>query len=321
MVAKRYSYIMIKKLRIATRSSPLAIAQAQIARDALISVDTRLAEPGLIDIIPIQTTGHKMQRGSLTKIGGKGLFTKEIEDALLEDRVDIAVHSMKDMPTALPPGLRVVAVLPREDTRDALISNNKKIKSIEDLPSGACVGTASLRRSAILKNKRPDIKITNLRGNIQTRLKKVEAGDFDATFLAVAGLKRLGLLEKMTGILDFKEMLPAVGQGALGIECRKSNSKICELIDRVNHKETYACVQAERAFLAVLDGSCRTPIGGLATLDGSIFTITGLVIRPDGSEAIYRKRQGDFGNSMEIARAVAADLKSAAGPGFFKEDC
>ncbi len=311
---------MTDKIKIGTRGSPLAIAQANLARDCLIAVAPHFAGTGLIEIVPIRTTGDKMQASSLATIGGKGLFTKEIEEALLENRVDIAVHSMKDMPTVLPDGLQIQALLPREDPRDALIAHDAAVKKLDDLPIGASVGTASLRRRALLLNRRPDIQVENLRGNINTRLKKIEVGTFDATLLAVAGLKRLGLSDKVSAILDTEEMLPAVCQGALGIECRQNDIKIRELLSRVNHQETNSCVEAERAFLKVLDGSCQTPIGGLAILKGSNFSFHGLVIRPDGSEVIFIKRDGCAKESLEIATAAGMELKERAGSKFFSEN-
>ena len=311
---------MTDKIKIATRGSPLAIAQANLARDRLIAVAPHMAGVGLIEIVPIRTTGDKMRAGPLAMIGGKGLFTKEIEEALLENRADIAVHSMKDLPTVLPDGLKIQALLPREDPRDALIAHDTAVNKLEDLPIGASVGTASLRRRALLLNRRPDIQVKNLRGNINTRLKKIEAGTFDATFLAVAGLKRLGLSDKVTRILDAEEMLPAVCQGALGLECRQNDEQICELLTRVNHPETYRCVEAERAFLKVLDGSCQTPIGGLAVLNGSKFSFRGLVIRPDGSEENFIKRDGCAEDSLKIAISVGTELKERAGSKFFSEN-
>ena len=311
---------MTDKIKIATRGSPLAIAQANLARDRLIAVAPHMAGVGLIEIVPIRTTGDKMRASPLAMIGGKGLFTKEIEEALLENRADIAVHSMKDLPTVLPDGLKIQALLPREDPRDALIAHDTAVNKLEDLPIGASVGTASLRRRALLLNRRPDIQVKNLRGNINTRLKKIEAGTFDATFLAVAGLKRLGLSDKITRILDAEEMLPAVCQGALGLECRQNDEQICELLTRVNHPETYRCVEAERAFLKVLDGSCQTPIGGLAVLNGSKFSFRGLVIRPDGSEKNFIKRDGCAEDSLKIAISVGTELKERAGSKFFSEN-
>ena len=257
---------MTAKLRIATRGSPLALAQAHEVRDRLAACHADLAAPDAVEIIVIRTTGDRMQSGPLADVGGKGLFTKEIEEALMEGRADIAVHSMKDVPTWLPDGLAIGCLLPREDPRDALVGGNAK--TIKRLPIGAVVGTASLRRRAILLNRRPDLEVVTLRGNVQTRLAKVEAGEVAATLLAVAGLKRLGLADKAAGVLNPEDMLPAVCQGAIGIELRDGDGAIRSLVDAINHAPTAQCVAAERALLDVLDGSCRTPIAALANIDG-----------------------------------------------------
>ena len=226
---------------------------------------------------------------------------------------------MKDVPTVLPDGLALKALLPREDPRDALIAHDNTIKSLAELPVGANVGTASLRRKALLLSARPDVQIDILRGNVQTRLDKVESGEFDATFLAVAGLKRLGLFDRATAIIDPDEMLPAVCQGAIGIECREDDASISDLLAAINHAETEIRTQTERAFLALLDGSCRTPIGGLATITGSTLSFRGLIVRPDGSEVHAAQRDGNIDNAIEIGIAVGEDLRSRAGPGFFDD--
>ncbi|NKB19986.1 MAG: hydroxymethylbilane synthase [Alphaproteobacteria bacterium] len=312
--------MMTDTIRIATRGSPLALAQANMVRDILAAAHPVLAGDGAIEILPMRTTGDKIQIGSLAAVGGKGLFTKEIEDALLENRADIAVHSMKDVPTVLPEGLTIRALLPREDPRDALIAHDNTIKSLVDLPVGASVGTASLRRKALLLSARPDIQIDILRGNVQTRLDKVQAGEFDATFLAIAGLKRLGLFDKATAILDPDEMLPAVCQGAIGIECREDDASTGDLLAVINHAETEIRTNAERAFLARLDGSCRTPIGGLATIAGTMLSFRGLVVRPDGSEVHAAQREGTVDEAVEIGIAVGDDLRARAGSGFFDDN-
>lgn len=311
---------MIDKIRIATRSSPLALEQAKIVRDRLVAINPLLASAGRIEILPMRTTGDKIQSGSLSLLGGKGQFTKEIEEALLENRADIAVHSMKDVPTILPKGLEIKALLPREDPRDALIAHDTSIQSLAELPFGAKVGTASLRRSAMLLNLRPDVQIEVLRGRVETRLGKVEAGEVDATFLAVAGLKRLGLAEKATVILEPEEMLPAVCQGTIGVECRKDVTAVCDLLSKINHTETKGRTQAERAFLKALDGSCRTPIGGLATINGSTLSFRGLIVRPDGSEVYVKQFDGKIEDAVVIGTSVAEDLKARAGIGFFNDD-
>ncbi|MGY9020187.1 MAG: hydroxymethylbilane synthase [Alphaproteobacteria bacterium] len=311
--------MMTDKIRIATRGSPLALAQANMVRDILAAAHPALAKDGAIEILPMRTTGDKIQVGSLASAGGKGLFTKEIEDALLDNSADIAVHSMKDVPTVLPEGLALKALLPREDPRDALIAHDDTVKSLADLPIGASVGTASLRRKALLLSARPDVQIDILRGNVQTRLDKVKAGEFDATFLAVAGLKRLGLFDRATAIIDPDEMLPAVCQGAIGIECREDDASICDLLATINHAETEIRTHTERAFLALLDGSCRTPIGGLATITGSTLSFRGLIVRPDGSEVHAAQRDGKLDAAIETGIAVGEDLRSRAGPGFFDD--
>ena len=311
---------MTDKIRIATRASPLAIEQAKIVRECLVSTNPSLASPDRIEILPMRTTGDKIQSGSLSLLGGKGQFTKEIEEALLEDRADIAVHSMKDVPTTLPKGLEIRAFLTREDPRDALIAHDTSIQSLAELPFGAKVGTASLRRGAMLLNLRPDIQIEVLRGSVETRLGKVEAGEVDATFLAVAGLKRLGFLDRATVILQPEEMLPAVCQGTIGVECRKDIKAICDLLSKINHAETNSRTLAERAFLTALDGSCRTPIGGLAEINGPTLSFRGLIVRPDGTEVYSKQHDGNIENAVDIGASVAEDLKARAGIGFFDED-
>ena len=309
---------MTTALRIATRGSPLALAQAHETRDRLAAAHSDLASPGAIDITTYRTTGDAQQVGSLSDIGGKGLFTKEIEDALLDGSADIAVHSMKDVPTILPDGLIMVAYLPREDPRDAFIAHTAT--GLADLPQGATVGTASLRRKAILLSTRPDIQIEVLRGNVETRLKKIEAGEMDATFLAAAGLKRLGLFDRARMALSPDDMLPAVCQGAIGIECRENDTKTRALLAAIHHSETGICVEAERAFLAALDGSCRTPIAGLATINGDIVSMRGLIVRPDGSETLAAQKDSSPAEASEMGRLLGESLHDKAGPGFFNEE-
>jgi hydroxymethylbilane synthase len=293
---------MTDRLRIATRGSPLALAQAHEVKGRLAAAHPALAAEDAIEIATYRTTGDRMQSGPLAEIGGKGLFTKEIEEALLENRADIAVHSMKDMPSDLPDGLAIAAILPREDPRDALIS--RAAARIADLPEGARVGTASLRRRAILLSTRPDLRIETLRGNVETRLARVEAGDFDATILAAAGLRRLGLIDRARAMIDTDTMLPAACQGWLAA---------------IDDAPTACCIAAERAFLAVLDGSCRTPIGGHATLDGDILSLRGLIVRPDGSETIAAHRDGPADDAVAIGQALGEELRARAGPGFFAD--
>lgn len=309
---------MTASLRIATRGSPLALVQANEVRDRLAAAHPALAAPGAVDIVTYRTTGDRQQTGSLSAIGGKGLFTKEIEDALLEGNAEIAVHSMKDVPTILPDGLIMAAYLPREDPRDALIAHTAT--GLDDLPYGATVGTASLRRKAILLSVRPDIRVEVLRGNVETRLKKIEAGEMAATFLAAAGLKRLGLIDRARAILSPDDMLPAVCQGAIGIECREDDSATRALLAAIDHAQTAICIAAERAFLAALDGSCRTPIAGLATISGDVLSLRGLIVRPDGSETLAAQRDGSPTDAGDLGRLLGEGLHDRAGPGFFDEE-
>jgi hydroxymethylbilane synthase len=308
---------MTARFRIATRGSPLALVQATEVRDRLAAAHHDLAAPGAIDIVTYRTTGDRQQTGSLSAIGGKGLFTKEIEDALLGGKAEIAVHSMKDVPTILPDGLVMAACLPREDPRDAFIAHTAT--GLADLPQGATVGTASLRRKAILLSARPDIRVDVLRGNVETRLNKIEAGEMAATFLAAAGLKRLGLIDRARAILSPDDMLQAVCQGAIGIECREDDAGTRSLLAAIDHEETAICIAAERAFLATLDGSCRTPIAGLATIEGDTLSLRGLIVRPDGSETLAAQRDGSLEDPANLGRLVGEGLRNRAGPGFFDE--
>ena len=300
-------------LRIGTRGSPLALAQAHMTQAALaqalgVAVET-------IEIVTIRTSGDRIQDRPLSEAGGKGLFTKEIEEALLARTIDLAVHSAKDMPTVLPDGLMLAACLPREDVRDVFIS--RKADSLCALPHGAVVGTASLRRQAMVKRLRPDISTVVLRGNVETRIRKLEAGEVDATLLALAGLKRLGLADKATALLDAAEFLPAVGQGAVTIEARVDDARTRDLLARVDHADTSVALAAERAFLAVLDGSCRTPIAGHAVLDGDAIRFRGMILRPDGSEAFETTRAGDRRDAVALGADAGAELKAKAPPDFF----
>jgi len=300
-------------LRLGTRGSPLALAQARMVRQALAAAHG--FDPEQIAIEVIRTSGDRIQDRPLSDVGGKGLFTKEIEEALAAGAIDLAVHSSKDMPTALPPGLVLSAFMEREDARDAFIS--RKAKSIADLPGGAMVGTASLRRQAMVKRKRPDLTIVPLRGNVETRLRKLDEGVADAILLALAGLKRLGLVDAATAVLDVNEFLPAVGQGAIGIETRADDARTRELLAAINHADTFSALAAERAFLAVLDGSCRTPIGGHATISGGRLRFRGMVVKPDGSEAFEAAREGNVRDAEKLGADAGAELKGRAGPDFF----
>lgn len=306
---------MQPKLRIGTRGSPLALAQANETARRIAEADPAWAAPGALEIVTIRTTGDKMQAGPLAEIGGKGLFTKEIEDALLAEEIDLAVHSMKDVPTWVPEGLVIECILPREDPRDAFIS--PVASSFMDLPPGAVVGTASLRRSAILLNRRPDLAVRTLRGNVDTRLRKIADGEADATFLALAGLRRLGKEDQVTAIVETDQMLPAVCQGAIGIECRGGDDATRALLAKIDHEPTRMRTIAERALLAGLDGSCRTPIAALAELAGESLDLRALIVRPDGSEIIETTRQGDAADAEAIGADAAAELRARGGSDFF----
>jgi hydroxymethylbilane synthase len=300
-------------LRIGSRGSPLALVQAR-------EVQSRLAvaagtDPASIEIKIIRTTGDAIQDRPLMEAGGKGLFTKEIEEALLSGTIDLAVHSSKDMTTLLPPGLILSGFLPREDARDAFISN--KAKSLRELPSGAVIGTASLRRQAMVKRARPDLQIVPLRGNVETRLRKIEDGVADATLLAVAGLKRLGLLSTAAALLDIDEFLPAVGQGAIGIETRADDIATRALVAKISDADTATTLAAERAFLAVLDGSCRTPIGGHARIGDNAVHFRGIIVKPDGSEAFEVSREGPRAQATELGADAGRELKGRGGDDFF----
>lgn len=303
------------QLRIGTRGSALALAQAHETRDRLIAAHG-LPESAF-EIVVIKTSGDQIQDRPLSEVGGKGLFTKEIEQAMMDGDIDIAVHSAKDMPTVLPEGLELVAYLPREDVRDAFLS--PKAQRIQDLPQNAVVGSSSLRRQAMIKRLRPDIDVVMYRGNVQTRLKKLADGAVDATLLATAGLRRLGLRDVITSVIEPAEFLPAVGQGAICIEARADDTATRDLLAAIHHRETEICLTAERAFLAELDGSCRTPIGGLAKLDGDRIRLDGLILRPDGSEAHETFREGGISEARALGRDAGAELKRRGGPDFFRD--
>ena len=301
-------------LKIGTRGSPLALAQAHETRDRLIAAHA-LPETAF-RIAVIKTTGDRITDRSLSEIGGKGLFPKEIEEALLASEIDIAVHSMKDMPTILPPGLSIPCLLPREDVRDAFVSLTPP--SLAEMPPGAVVGTSSLRRRAQLWHRCPDLKVVEFRGNVQTRLRKLENGVAQATFLACAGLNRLGLAEIIRAAISPGEMLPAIAQGAIGIETRLDDTATQALLNPINHVPTATCLASERAFLAALDGSCQTPIGGLAEVAGDSLHFRGEIIRPDGSERLATERRGPMSTAAAMGADAAEELRSRAGPGFFE---
>ena len=304
---------VVSALRIGTRGSPLALAQARMVRQHLAAAHGW--DEDAIEIKVIRTSGDRIQDRPLSEVGGKGLFTKEIEDALLSGAIDLAVHSAKDMPTVLPDGLMLAACLPREDVRDVFIS--RKAATLRDLPQGAVVGTASLRRQAMVRRLRPDISVVPFRGNVETRLRKLDAGEVDATLLALAGLKRLGLADKATSLLDVQEFLPAVGQGVVTIEVRVDDARTRELLAKIDHRDSATALECERAFLGVLDGSCRTPIAGLAVLDGERLIFRGLILRPDGSEVFETTRSGTRGDAAALGADAGAELKGRAPPDFF----
>jgi hydroxymethylbilane synthase len=299
--------------RIGTRGSPLALVQARTVR-ARLAVALGVNEEAIALTI-IRTSGDMIQDRPLAEEGGKGLFTKEIEEALLDGRIDLAVHSAKDMPTVLPAGLMLAACLEREDPRDVFISY--KAKSLADLPQGATLGTTSPRRQAIAKRIRSDLRAVPLRGNVETRLRKLADGECDATILALAGLKRLGLADRATKIMDVHEFLPAVAQGAIGIEAREHDTRTRELLARIDHADTSTVIACERAFLAELDGSCKTPIGGHATIAGAAINFRGLIARPDGSAAHDIAGTGNRRDAIKIGMDTGRALKRQAGPGFF----
>nr|GMD90811.1 porphobilinogen deaminase, chloroplastic [Ipomoea batatas]GME13827.1 porphobilinogen deaminase, chloroplastic [Ipomoea batatas] len=306
-------------VRIGTRDSPLALAQAYETRDKLMASHPELAEEGAIEIIIIKTTGDKILSQPLADIGGKGLFTKEIDEALINAEIDIAVHSMKDVPTYLPDKTILPCNLPREDVRDAFISLSAA--SLADLPAGSTVGTASLRRKSQILHRYPSLQVLeNFRGNVQTRLRKLNEGVVQATLLALAGLKRLDMTENVTSILSIEDMLPAVAQGAIGIACRSDDEKMANYIASLNHEETRLAVVCERAFLKTLDGSCRTPIAGYASRgeDGDCI-FKGLVASPDGTRVIETSRKGPytFNDMVLMGEDAGKELLLQAGPGFF----
>ncbi|WP_420343292.1 hydroxymethylbilane synthase [Paenirhodobacter sp.] len=304
-------------LKIGTRGSPLALAQAHETRDRLMAAHG-LPETAF-EIVVIKTTGDDAALiaadKALKELGGKGLFTREIEEALLSGAIDIAVHSMKDMPTAQPPGLLLDCYLPREDVRDAFVS--PRFARIADLPEGAVVGSSSLRRRAQLANRRPDLKLVEFRGNVQTRLKKLDDGVAEATFLAMAGLRRLGRTEVARSAIAPEEMLPAVAQGAIGVERRSQDTRVAALLEPIHDLATGHRLAAERAFLATLDGSCETPIAGLAVLEGGTLWLRGEILRPDGSEALRAEARAPLAEAAALGADLARGLLAQAPKGFF----
>ena len=300
-------------LKLGTRGSPLALAQANETRARLAAAYDLPFEA--FEIVAIKTTGDRIIDRPLKEIGGKGLFTREIEEALLSGAIDIAVHSMKDMPTLQPGGLLLDTYLPREDVRDGFVSPG--YATLADLPEGALVGTSSLRRKAQVLVAYPHLEVVEFRGNVQTRLKKLDDGVATCTFLAMAGLNRLGRADVVQSALDPSEMLPAIAQGAIGIERREGDSRAAEMLSAIHDEVTGQQLVAERAFLAALDGSCETPIAGLAELNGTTLHLRGEVLRPDGSQSIKDARSAPIADGAALGRAMAEDMLKEAGPGFF----
>lgn len=302
-------------LRLGTRGSALALAQARLVQAQL--AQAHRLDPAAIEIRVIRTTGDRIQDRSLAESGGKGLFTKELEEALLENEIDFAVHSAKDMPTVLPDGLALVACLEREDPRDVLVS--PRAKSFADIPHGAKLGTASLRRQAMAKRLRPDLQVEMLRGNVETRLRRIDEGDFDATLLALAGLRRLGLVHAATAILDIDDFLPAVGQGVIVIEAREKDDRTRQYLAAIDNAAASTALAAERAFLTVLDGSCRTPIGGHAVISEAQVRFRGMILKTDGSESHETMREGSIADAVALGADAGEELKRRGGAGFFTQ--
>lgn len=299
--------------RIGTRGSALALAQAHETRARLMAAHAMPEEAFAIEVIA--TSGDRIQDRPLSEAGGKGLFTKEIEEALLDGRIDIAVHSSKDMPTLLPPGLELSAFLPREDPRDAFIG--RAAATIAELPQAAVVGSSSLRRQALIRRRRPDIAVAMFRGNVQTRLRKLEEGVVAGTILAYAGLRRLGLEHHVTDLMSLDDFPPAPGQGAICIESRIGDARARQLLAAINHRDTALALECERAFLAALDGSCRTPIAGHARVDGDRLVFRGTILTPDGVQAHEIRRHGDAESAAELGRRAGEAIRGHAGTRFF----
>ncbi len=303
-----------RPLKIGTRGSALALAQAEQVAERLRAAHPALASEGVIEIKIIKTTGDEIQDRKLSEIGGKGLFTKEIEEALADGGIDLAVHSMKDVPTVLPGGLEIVSILPREDPRDALFARDGQAEGgLAGLPAGAVVGTASLRRQAQVLAMRPDLSVVPLRGNVGTRLRKLEEGQVDATLLALAGLRRLDMADRVDHVLEPEEMLPAVAQGAIGLEARSDDEETLSWLEALSDQRSSQEVTAERACLAVLDGSCRTPIAALAQREAGDIWLRGLVAAPDGSKVVRAERRGAATDAAKLGREVGEEVRRRAG--------
>lgn len=300
-------------IRIATRKSPLALWQANHVRDALLARNAGVD----IELLTMSTQGDKILDTPLSKVGGKGLFVKELELGMLEGRADMAVHSMKDVPVDFPDGLGLAAILPREDPRDALISN--KFSSLDELPQGARVGTSSLRRQCQLRSRRPDLEVLDLRGNVNTRLKKLDNGEYDAIMLAAAGVKRMGWEQRISELLPPENFLPAIGQGAIGIEIRSDDEKIRLLVSALNDEQTAIRVQAERSLNEALDGGCQVPIAGYAEISHGVILLRALVGSPDGREMVQGVISGKPEDAVELGQVLAQDLLSRGAGDILKE--
>ncbi len=311
------------RIRVGTRASRLARLQVKLVRSALVAARPELDLAGAIEEVLIRTSGDAVQHRALSEIGGKGLFAKEIDEALLEGRIDIAVHSMKDLETWLPDGTAIACVIGRDDPRDAMVlsETHKGVvdpaRPLNALPEGAVVGTASLRRKAQLLHHRSDLEVVLFRGNVQTRLRKLAEGQADAAILAFVGLERLGIATVAAAALAPEVMLPAVGQGVVGVTCRADDEARLGLLAAINDEGAMTCVTAERTMLEILDGSCHTPIGGFAEFTAGRLRLRGLVARPDGSEVHRADRSGDASDPQALGRAVGEELRQAAGSGFF----
>ena len=305
------------KIRIGTRGSPLALAQAGEVKSRLLTAHPNLSETDVM-IVVIATTGDRIQSKPLREFGGKGLFTKEIEEALLVGEIDLAVHSMKDVPTELPAGLVISTFLPREDPRDGFLS--PLARSLEDLPQNATVGSSSLRRVAQIRNTRPDLRVVDFRGNVNTRIRKLSEGVADATLLACSGLNRLNMADRITAPVPVEKILPAVAQAVIGCEIRLDDQSTADILAPLHHDETAHCVAAERALLSALDGSCRTPIAALATLAGEHLSLRAQILRVDGSECLDATRRGPIAQATDMGRDAGEELLSRAGPSFFPSE-
>ena len=307
----------IGPLRIGTRGSPLALTQTGIVVGALERAHPLLRQNGAIEMVVITTTGDRVQNRLLSEIGGKGMFTKELDEALLNNQIDIGIHSMKDMPTFLPEQIALHAIMPREDVRDAFVS--KKYASFDELPKGATLGTSSLRRKSQVLIARPDLRVVPIRGNLETRLKKISDGEADATLLACAGLRRLGKEDVATEILEINVMLPAVGQGSLAATCRMNDPGANALLAGLGEPPTTAAITAERSMLAILDGSCHTPIAALAQPDGKgNIDMQCLIARPNGTESAQVSASAPLTDARELGSSLAEDLLVKAGPGILE---